>query len=93
VDHVEPVKMELREAVKVMGIAPVAVGHGHCASGGCNRMNVFDWLANLPFADPESNCRIIEVSFNNGSRKDYFKNASLQYFKRRNDCRGRGERF
>lgn len=56
--------------------------HGHCASGGCNRMNVFDWLANLPFADPESNCRIIEVSFNNGSRKDYFKNASLQYFEK-----------
>ncbi|MFT3979569.1 MAG: regulatory iron-sulfur-containing complex subunit RicT [Ferruginibacter sp.] len=56
--------------------------HGHCASGGCNRMNVFDWLANLPFADPESNCRIIEVSFNNGSRKDYFKNSSLQYFEK-----------
>jgi len=56
--------------------------HGHCASGGCNRMNVYDWLANLPFADPESSCRIIEVSFNNGSRKDYFKNSSLQYFEK-----------
>ena len=58
--------------------------HGNCASGGCNRMNVHDWLANLPFSDPESNCRIVEVSFNNGSRKDYFKNTTLHYY-------GRGE--
>ncbi len=56
--------------------------HGSCASGGCNRMNVHDWLANLPFSDPESSCRVVEVSFNNGSRKDYFKNTSLQYYEK-----------
>ncbi len=56
--------------------------HGHCSSGGCNRMNVHDWLANLPFSDPESSCRIVEVSFNNGSRKDYFRNTSLQYYEK-----------
>lgn len=56
--------------------------HGHCASGGCNRMNVHDWLSNLPFSDPESNCRIVEISFNNGSRKDYFKNTTLHYFEK-----------
>src|SRR3954469_19910168 len=56
--------------------------HGHCASGGCNRMNVYDWLANLPYSDPESSCRIVELSFNNGSRKDYFKNTSLNYFEK-----------
>ena len=55
---------------------------GSCSSGACNRMNVHDWLANLPFADPESNCRIVEVSFNNGSRKDYFKNTTLHYFEK-----------
>ncbi len=54
--------------------------HGNCASGGCNRMNVHDWLANLPFSDPESGCRVIEVSFNNGSRKDFFRNVTLQQF-------------
>jgi cell fate regulator YaaT (PSP1 superfamily) len=43
-------------------------------------MNVYDWLANLPFSDPESACRIVEVSFNNGSRKDYFRNNSINYF-------------
>lgn len=56
--------------------------HGNCASGGCNRMNVHDWLANLPFSDPESNCRIVEVSFNNGSRKDYFRNNTLHFYER-----------
>lgn len=54
--------------------------HGNCATGGCNRMNVHDWLANLPFSDPESGCRIVEVSFNNGSRKDFFRNTTLQQF-------------
>jgi cell fate regulator YaaT (PSP1 superfamily) len=43
-------------------------------------MNVYDWLANLPFSDPESSCRVVEVSFNNGSRKDYFRNNSINYF-------------
>ena len=58
--------------------------HGNCSSGGCNRMNVHDWLANLPFSDPESNCRIVEVSFNNGSRKDFFKNNNNQFFEKGN---------
>ena len=56
--------------------------HGSCSSGGCNRMNVHDWLANLPFSDPESGCRIVEVSFNNGSRKDYFKNTTTYFFEK-----------
>jgi cell fate regulator YaaT (PSP1 superfamily) len=54
--------------------------NGGCSTGGCNRMNVHDWLANLPFSDPQSNCNIIEVSFNQGSRKDFFRNNSLQVF-------------
>ena len=56
--------------------------HGHCASGGCNRLNAFDWLANLPFADPESSCRIVEISFNNGSRKDFYRNSGSQFFEK-----------
>lgn len=53
---------------------------GGCDTGGCNRLNVHDWLANLPFSDPESNCKVIEVSFKSGSRKDYYRNTTLQYF-------------
>ena len=56
--------------------------NGGCSTGGCNRMNVHDWLANLPFSDPESGCRIIEVSFNQGSRKDYYRNNSIQFFEK-----------
>lgn len=54
--------------------------NGGCSSGGCNRLNVHDWLANLPFSDPNSDCRIVEVTFNNGSRKDFYRNNTLQQF-------------
>lgn len=45
-------------------------------------MNVHDWLMNLPFSDPESTCKIVEVSFNNGSRKEFYRNATLQFFEK-----------
>ncbi len=38
--------------------------NGGCSTGGCNRLNVHDWLANLPIDDAETNCRIVEISFN-----------------------------
>ncbi|HRE52443.1 MAG TPA: regulatory iron-sulfur-containing complex subunit RicT [Flavitalea sp.] len=56
--------------------------NGGCSSGGCNRMNVHDWLANLPISDAASMCRVVEVSFNNGSRKDYFRNTTLHLFEK-----------
>ena len=59
--------------------------NGGCSTGGCNRLNVHDWLANLPFSDPESGCRIIEVSFNQGSRKEFYRNATTQLFEK-GDC-------
>ena len=52
--------------------------NGGCSTGGCNRMNVHDWLSNLPMSDLQSACRIIEVSFNQGSRKDFYRNNLLQ---------------
>jgi len=54
--------------------------NGGCSSGGCNRLNVHDWLANLPIDDMESSCRIVEVSFNQGSRKDFYRNNTLNIF-------------
>lgn len=56
--------------------------NGGCSTGGCNRLNVHDWLMNLPFSDPESNCKIVEVSFKQGSRKEFFRNTTLQYFEK-----------
>lgn len=56
--------------------------NGGCGTGGCNRMNVYDWLANLPFSDPESSCRIVEITFNQGSRKDFYRNTTLYTYER-----------
>ncbi len=56
--------------------------NGGCSTGGCNRLNVHDWLLNLPFSDPESNCKIVEVSFKKGSRKEFFRNTTNQYFEK-----------
>ena len=64
------------------GIPSGCKSNGGCSSGGCNRLNVHDWLANLPFSDPESGCRVIEVSFNNGSRKDFYRNTTTHLFEK-----------
>jgi cell fate regulator YaaT (PSP1 superfamily) len=47
--------------------------NGACGTGGCNKMNVFDWLSNMdmPVQDKFS---IVEVRFKNG-RKDFFRNS------------------
>lgn len=56
--------------------------NGGCSTGSCNRMNAYDWLVNLPFSDPNSSCKIVELSFNQGSRKDYYRNTTLQQFEK-----------
>lgn len=56
--------------------------NGGCSTGSCNRLNVHDWLMNLPMSDEESSCKIVELSFKNGSRKDFFRNNSLQHFEK-----------
>lgn len=56
--------------------------NGGCSTGGCNRMNTYDWLANLPISDAELACRIVEVSFNQGARKDFYRNNALHLFEK-----------
>lgn len=46
-----------------------------CGSGGCNRLNTFDWLSFMEIPDVEE-FHIVEVSFKNGSRKEFFKNQA-----------------
>jgi hypothetical protein len=41
--------------------------------GGCNKMNVFDWLSNMEMPGTSS-FDIIEVRFKNG-RKDFYRNT------------------
>jgi cell fate regulator YaaT (PSP1 superfamily) len=45
-------------------------------------MNTHDWLRNLPMVDVDSSCNVIEVSFNKGTRKDFFRNVTLQPFEK-----------
>jgi len=45
-------------------------------------MNTHDWLRNLPIADMDSSCKVVEISFNNGTRKDFFRNTTLHEFEK-----------
>ena len=56
--------------------------NGGCSTGGCNRMNTYDWLVNLPVSDAEAACKVMEVSFSQGSRKDFYRNSALQPFEK-----------
>jgi cell fate regulator YaaT (PSP1 superfamily) len=49
--------------------------NGGCSSGGCNRLNTFDWLTSLDIADIDP-FEVVEVSFKNGARKAFFRNES-----------------
>src|SRR5690606_14892355 len=48
--------------------------NGNCGTSGCNRMNVFDWLSGIPLHDGAKPFPIVEISFNKGSRKDFYRN-------------------
>ncbi len=56
--------------------------NNNCNTGGCNRMDVYDWLANIPVADIEDSCQVIEVSFKKGSRKEFFRNTYSHFFEK-----------
>jgi cell fate regulator YaaT (PSP1 superfamily) len=47
--------------------------NGACGTGGCNKMNVFDWLSNMEMPG-EDKFIVAEVRFKNG-RKEFFKNT------------------
>lgn len=46
--------------------------NGGCSTGGCNKLNTFDWLADIPLYS-DGIYDVVEVSFNNGARKDFFR--------------------
>ncbi len=47
---------------------------GGCGSGGCTKMNSFDWLSNMD-TPKASRFNVIEVKFK-GGRKEYFRNKA-----------------
>ncbi|MBI3240394.1 MAG: hypothetical protein HYZ43_16370, partial [Flavobacteriia bacterium] len=48
--------------------------NGTCSSGGCNKLGVFDWLANMQLPSGQAPYDILEVRFKN-SRKAFYRNA------------------
>lgn len=54
------------------GLPKGCKNNGACKSGGCNKLNVFDWLANMELPKGQAAFDIVEVRFKNG-RKDFFK--------------------
>ncbi|WP_297046477.1 regulatory iron-sulfur-containing complex subunit RicT [Thermoflavifilum sp.] len=61
------------------------MGCGQCGSGGCggcSRMDVFNWLAEIPLSPYDKPFDIVEVSFNNGSRKDFYRNTTRHTFEK-----------
>ncbi|MEZ5012991.1 MAG: regulatory iron-sulfur-containing complex subunit RicT [Chitinophagales bacterium] len=49
--------------------------NGHCATGGCNKLNTYDWLSFLP-VPVGMEYQVYEVSFKNGIRKGFYNNAN-----------------
>jgi cell fate regulator YaaT (PSP1 superfamily) len=49
--------------------------NGSCGTGGCNKLNVFDWLANMELPSGQPVFDIVEVRFKN-SRKDFYRNVN-----------------
>ena len=48
--------------------------NGTCSSGGCNKLEVYDWLANISLPAGQAPYDIVEVRFKN-SRKNFYRNA------------------
>ena len=48
--------------------------NGACASGSCDKMNVFDWLSNMSLPNGQEPFNIAEVRFKNG-RKGFYRNT------------------
>ncbi|MEX0997263.1 MAG: regulatory iron-sulfur-containing complex subunit RicT [Flavobacteriaceae bacterium] len=48
--------------------------NGTCGTDGCNKLTVFDWLANMSLPENQEPFDFVEVRFKNG-RKDFFHNA------------------
>ncbi|CAG5077180.1 PSP1 domain-containing protein [Parvicella tangerina] len=63
------------------GVPNGCKSNGNCGSGGCDRMAVFDWLADIQVPTGRSVFDVIEVSFKNGRKGFYRNEKGLQIFK------------
>ncbi|MBI3511147.1 MAG: hypothetical protein HY064_10825 [Bacteroidetes bacterium] len=62
-------------STSVSGVPTGCRSNGSCGTGGCNKLNVFDWLANMELPSGQKSCDVVEVRFKN-SRKEFFRNVN-----------------
>jgi len=48
--------------------------NGTCGTDSCNKLTVFDWLANMSLPNGETAFDCVEVRFKNG-RKEFYRNT------------------
>jgi len=61
------------ETCKTGGIVDGCRNNGGCLTGGCNKLNVFDWLADMDIPSSQK-FDIVEIRFKSG-RKEFFRNS------------------
>ncbi len=49
--------------------------NGSCGNGGCNKLSIFDWLANMQLPQGQQVFDVVEIRFKN-SRKDFYRNVN-----------------
>lgn len=49
--------------------------NGTCGTGGCNKLNTYDWFQDIDLPENYTPFDIVEIRFK-GSRKEFFKNAN-----------------
>ena len=58
------------------GIPAGCNNNGSCGTGGgCNKLNVFDWLGNMSLPEGQKTCDVVEIRFKN-SRKEFYRNVN-----------------
>ncbi len=57
------------------GVPNGCQNNGTCASGGCSKLAVYDWLGNMELPGHATPFEYVEIRFKNG-RKDFFRNAT-----------------
>ena len=62
-------------STKDSGIPNGCKSNGNCATGGCEKLSVFDWLSNIALPTGQKPIDIVEVRFKNG-RKHFYRNTS-----------------
>ena len=58
------------------GVPNGCKSNGACGSGSsCNKLHVFDWLANMRLPEGQIPCDVVEIRFKN-SRKEFYRNVN-----------------